>query len=187
MKHQPRALVLVTLCIMEGAAVAAAATSNRVQLENELRFESEEVAPLSGWRAGGANVQLTDEHVKDGRYAARISHSSATFGGIMKSIERDFVGDTLAIRGWMRADAGEIPVNACRSPLYGRSARPSYRSRAAQSASPLESVSMAPERSGQMGSKFWSMARRSAPFQLPRGKEARSSLTGNSTRALGSS
>jgi hypothetical protein len=29
------------------------ATSNRVQLEAELRFESEEVAPLSGWRAHG--------------------------------------------------------------------------------------------------------------------------------------
>lgn len=100
---------------MEGAAVVAEAPSNRVQLETELRFESEDVAPLSGWRAGGANVQLTDEHVKDGRYAARISHSSSAFGGIVKSIERDFVGDTLTVRGWMRADAGELPVVWLRS------------------------------------------------------------------------
>lgn len=115
MNHLSRSLVLVAMCIMEGTAVAAEATSSRVQLENELRFESEEAAPLSGWRAGGANVQLTDEHVKDGRYAARVSHSSSAFGGIMKSIDRDFVGDTLAIRGWIRADAGEIPVVWLRS------------------------------------------------------------------------
>ena len=115
MDHLSRSLVLVAVCIMERAAVAAEATSTRLQLENELRFESGEVAPLSGWRAGGANVQLTDEHVKDGRYAARISHSSSAFGGIMKSIERDFVGDTLAIRGWIRADAGEMPVLWLRS------------------------------------------------------------------------
>jgi hypothetical protein len=87
MKHLSRALVLITLCIMESAALAAEATSNRVQLENELAFGSEEVAPLSGWRAGGANVQLTEEHVKDGRYAARVSHSSPAFSGVMKSIE----------------------------------------------------------------------------------------------------
>lgn len=115
MKHVSPAHVLITLCIMEGAAVAAEATSNRVQLENELRFESEEVVPLSGWRAGGANVQLTDENVKDGRQAARISHPSPAFGGIIGSIERDFVGDTLTIRGWVRADAGEIPVVWLRS------------------------------------------------------------------------
>src|SRR5678816_2080589 len=110
-----RSLGLVAMCTMQCAAFAAEIASSRAQLESELRFESEEVASLSGWSAAGANVQLTDEHVRDGKYAARISHSSSAFGGIMKSIERDFIGDTFAIRGWVRIDADEVPVVWLRS------------------------------------------------------------------------
>lgn len=110
-----RSLVLVAICIIQSAAFAAETASSRAQLERELRFENADVAPLTGWRAGRANVQLTDEHVKEGKYAARVSHSSSAFGGIMRSIERDFVGDTLTIRGWVRTDADEVPVVWLRS------------------------------------------------------------------------
>lgn len=115
MERLSRSLVLVATGLIASTATAAETTSSRAQLESELRFESGEVASLSGWSVAGANVQLTDEQVKEGKYAARVSHSSAAFGGMMKSIERDFPGDTLAIRGWVRMDADQVPLVWLRS------------------------------------------------------------------------
>jgi hypothetical protein len=72
MESLTRSLVLVALGVVQGPTFAAEPASSRRYLESELRFESEETGSLSGWRVDGADVQLTDEHVKDGKHAARI-------------------------------------------------------------------------------------------------------------------
>jgi C-terminal processing protease CtpA/Prc len=83
--------------------------SNRSTLDTVLRFESAPTGDMPGGWSGGppGTIFADDKVVHSGRWAARIERNAdslSDFSTITKSLEMDFSGATIELRGFLRTE-----------------------------------------------------------------------------------